>query len=76
MEKTLFTIVLLAWSLSIDVALATFKQITFRENLFGDQDFMKNFMRFIALTIFLIVVLFISCLLNFPIIDKAWLLLQ
>lgn len=36
MEKTLFTIVLLAWSLGINVAKATLMQITFRENLFGD----------------------------------------
>mgnify|MGYP000440752967 CR=1 FL=1 len=76
MEKTLFTIVLLALLFAIVVALTTFNQLTFRANLFGDEEFMKYFIRFIALFVFSTSVLFISCLLNFPIIDKAWTLLQ
>lgn len=72
MEKTLFTIVLLAWLLVPTIALTAFNQITFRTNLFGDKDFMKYFMRFVAGLMLLIGVLFISCLLDFPLIDKLF----
>lgn len=72
MEKTLFTIVLLAWLLVPAVALTTFNQIIFRANLFGDKDFMKYFMQFVAGLMLLIGVLFISCLLGFPLIDKLF----
>lgn len=76
MEKTLFTIVLLAWLYGIIVALSAFNQITFMANLFGDEEFMKYFMQYTASSIFLIAILFISCLLDFPIVDKIWLFLQ
>lgn len=72
MEKTLFTIVLLAWLLVPAVALAAFNQSAFRANLSSDKDFMKYFMRFVAVLMLLISVLFISCLLNFPLIDKLF----
>ena len=72
MEKTLFTIVLLAWLLVPAVALTAFNQIIFRVNLFGDKDFMKYFMQFVAGLMLLIGVLFISCLLGFPLIDKLF----
>lgn len=76
MEKTLFTIVLLSLIFGVVVALSAFNQLTFRANLFGDEEFMEYFMKFIALFIFLVSTLFISCLLDFPIVDRAWLLLQ
>lgn len=72
MGKTLFTIVLLAWLLIPAVALAAFNQSTFRANLPSDKDFMKYFMRFVALILLTAGVLFISCLLNFPLIDKLF----
>lgn len=72
MEKTLFTIVLLVWLLVPATALTAFKQTTFRADLFGDTEFMKYFIRFIALILLTAGVLFISCLLNFPLIDKLF----
>ena len=72
MGKTLFTIVLLAWLLIPAVVLAAFNHSTFRANLPSDKDFMKYFMRFVAVLMLLIGVLFISCLLNYPIIDKLF----
>lgn len=58
MEKILFIIVLLIWLLVPVVALAViltiFKQVKFRKDLFGNQEFTDSFMLFVALLMFLI----------------------
>lgn len=72
MEKTVFIITLSMWIPVPILAFAVFSQITFGRDLFDSEYLMKRFIQFFSLDMLWISVLFISCLLNYPLIDRLF----
>lgn len=76
MEKTLFAVLVLWVLFALVISMIMFNYITLRYIPLGDPKFRKTFVEYVFLTMLGTGILLLSCLLNFPIIDKAWLLLQ
>lgn len=77
MEKTLFVIYALSTVLFFIINSTIFKQVK-SKGFFstGEEEFMKDLLEKVTLWMTPIALLSLSCLLDFPIVDRAWLLLQ
>lgn len=77
MEKTLFAIYALSTVLFFIINSTIFKQVK-SKGFFStsEEEFMKDLLEKVTLWMTSIALLSLSCLLDFPIVDRAWLLLQ
>lgn len=76
MEKTLVAVLVLWVLFALIISMIAFNYITLRYIPLDDPKFIKTFIEYVFLTMLCTGILLLSVLLNFPIIDKAWLFLQ